>query len=119
MCELASAIHRQHVGELMVFGFFQLPCRVPRRLYQKHTDPLNCKTSSSDISGCHTNFHEQCSTVGEWQGNGMGMAWAWHGMCELVFNDFITFPQDRRFCSMKLLSATTGQKAQYTALKMH
>jgi hypothetical protein len=41
--------------------------------YQKHTNPLNCRTSSSDISGYHTYFHEDHGTVGEWQGR--GMAW--------------------------------------------
>jgi hypothetical protein len=25
--------------------------------YQKHTNPLNCRTSSSDISGYHADFH--------------------------------------------------------------
>jgi hypothetical protein len=39
--------------------------------YQKHTNPLNCRTSSPDISGCHTDFHEGHGTVGEWQGRGM------------------------------------------------
>jgi hypothetical protein len=54
--------------------------------YQKHTNPLNCRTSSSDISGYHVDFHEGQGTVGElhrcgtarvnecgtaWQGNGM------------------------------------------------
>jgi hypothetical protein len=50
--------------------------------YQKHTNPLNCRTSSSDISGYHADFHEGHGTVGErqgrgtaCQGNGMGMAW--------------------------------------------
>jgi hypothetical protein len=59
--------------------------------YQKHTNPLNCRASSSDISGYHTDFHEGHGTVGEWQGRGMtclnscGTAWqgngtgaAWH-----------------------------------------
>jgi hypothetical protein len=39
--------------------------------YQKHINPLNCRTSSSDISGCHTDFHEGHGTVGEWLGRGM------------------------------------------------
>jgi hypothetical protein len=39
--------------------------------YQKHTNSLNCRTSSSDISGYHTVFHEGHVTVGEWQGRGM------------------------------------------------
>jgi hypothetical protein len=60
--------------------------------YQKHTNPLNCRSSSSDISGHHADFQEGNGTVGEWQergmawqGNGMGTAWARHGMCELAF----------------------------------
>jgi hypothetical protein len=39
--------------------------------YQKHTNPLNYRTSSSDISGYHANFHEGHGAVGEWQGRGM------------------------------------------------
>jgi hypothetical protein len=45
--------------------------------YQKHTNPLNCRTSSSDISGYHVEFHEGHGTVGEWHG-------ARHGMFELT-----------------------------------
>src|SRR5215468_7520839 len=69
--------------------------------------PLNRRTSSSDISVYHTDFHEGHSTVGEWQGSGRvvagswqgrgrvvagscksrgrGTAWERHGMCESVF----------------------------------
>jgi hypothetical protein len=61
--------------------------------YQKHTNPLNYRTSRSDISGYHADFHEGHGTVGEWQGHGMESvnkrgtawqetAWAWQGMCE-------------------------------------
>jgi hypothetical protein len=39
--------------------------------YQKHTNPLNCKISSSDISGYHADIHEGHGTVGEWQVRGM------------------------------------------------
>jgi hypothetical protein len=39
--------------------------------YQKHINPLNCRTSSSDICGYHADFHERHGTVGEWQGRGM------------------------------------------------
>jgi hypothetical protein len=39
--------------------------------YQKHTNLLNCKTSSLDISGYHADFHKEHGTVGEWQGCGM------------------------------------------------
>jgi hypothetical protein len=41
------------------------------RYYQKHTNPLNCGTSSSDISGYHADFQEGHGTVGKWQGRGM------------------------------------------------
>jgi hypothetical protein len=33
--------------------------------YQKHTNPLSCMTSSSDISGYHADFHEGHGTVGD------------------------------------------------------
>jgi hypothetical protein len=49
---------------------------------QKHTNLLNCRTV---ISGYHVDFHEGHGTVGEWQGHDKGMAWVWHGTCELVF----------------------------------
>jgi hypothetical protein len=39
--------------------------------YQKHTNPLNCRTSSSDISVYHADFHEGHGTVGEWQERGI------------------------------------------------
>jgi hypothetical protein len=39
--------------------------------YQKHISPLKCRISSSDISGYHADFHEGHGTVGEWQGHGM------------------------------------------------
>jgi hypothetical protein len=32
VCELPSAVHRQHVGDLPVFSFFWIPHRVPQRL---------------------------------------------------------------------------------------
>jgi hypothetical protein len=51
--------------------------------YQKHANPLNCRTSSSDISGYHADFNDGHDTVGEW--HGYGMAWARHGICELAF----------------------------------
>jgi hypothetical protein len=58
--------------------------------YQKHTNPLNCRTSSSDISGYHADFREGHGTVGEWHvwinatRHGRGTAWARHCMCELA-----------------------------------
>jgi hypothetical protein len=70
------------------------------RCYQEHTNPLNCRASSSDISGYQADFHEGHCTVGElqgrsmacvnysctaWQGNDNGTVWARHGMCELGF----------------------------------
>jgi hypothetical protein len=43
--------------------------------YQQHTNPLNHRTSSSDISSYHADLHEGHGTAGEWQGH-------WHGTCE-------------------------------------
>jgi hypothetical protein len=39
--------------------------------YQMHINPVNCRTSSSDISGYQADFYEGCGTVGEQQGRGM------------------------------------------------
>jgi hypothetical protein len=47
---------------------------------------LNCCTSSSDISGCHADFHEGHGTVGAGQGNDTGTAWARHAICESVLS---------------------------------
>jgi hypothetical protein len=60
MCELASAVQ----SDLPTFGFFH-------EGYQKHTKQLNCTTSTSDISGCHAEFHEGHGIVGKLQGRGM------------------------------------------------
>jgi hypothetical protein len=38
--------------------------------YQK-TNPFNCRTTSSNISGYHADLHEGHGTVGEWQARGM------------------------------------------------
>jgi hypothetical protein len=51
--------------------------------YQKHTNPLNCRTSSLDTSGYNAEFHKGHGTVEEWLGSGMawqgnGMDAAWH-----------------------------------------
>jgi hypothetical protein len=70
MCELVSAVQIRHVGDLPAFGFFWLSRGVPWG-YQKHTNPLNCRTSSSEISGYYADFYEGHGTVGEWQGRGM------------------------------------------------
>jgi hypothetical protein len=48
--------------------------------YQKHTNLLNCGTSSPDISGYHAEFQERHGTVGEWQGHGMAGEWRGRGM---------------------------------------
>jgi hypothetical protein len=66
MCELASAVQKRHIGDLSAFGFFRLPRGVPRRLLSEAYNSLNCRTSSSDISGYHTDFHEGHGTFGEW-----------------------------------------------------
>jgi hypothetical protein len=65
---------------------------------------LNCRTSSSDISGCRAVFHEGHGTVGEWQGRGMtcvnlsGTAWTRHDMCELTLNGLIKFNEMGTYC---------------------
>jgi hypothetical protein len=63
------------VGDLPSFGFFRLPRGLPYRFFlnQKHTNPLNCGTSSSGISGYHADFHEGYGTVGKRQGRGMAL----------------------------------------------
>ena len=89
----STAVERRPVGYLPAFGLFLLPRRVPRRLlseaYQSSSqrslpmtvksgsstlqkdDLLNCWTSSLDISGYHTDFHEGHGTVGAGQGRGI------------------------------------------------
>jgi hypothetical protein len=39
--------------------------------YQNHTNPLDCRTSSSDISGYHADFQEEHGNAREWQRRGM------------------------------------------------
>ena len=89
----STAAERRPVGYLLAFGFFRPARGVPRRLlseaYQTSSqrsipttvkcgigtlpknDPLNCWTSSSNISGYHADLHEGHGTVGVEQGNGM------------------------------------------------
>jgi hypothetical protein len=59
--------------------------------YQMHTNPLNCRTSSSGISGYHADYHEGQ----EWQGaawHDRGTAWARQDMCELAFTYILLQP---------------------------
>ena len=46
--------------------------------------PLNRRTSNSDISVYHTDFHEGHSTIGEWQGSGRVVAGSWKGSGRVV-----------------------------------
>jgi hypothetical protein len=64
MCELASAVERRHVGNCprSVSSGYHAEFHEG---YQKHANPLNCRTSSSDISGYYAEFHEGHGTVGE------------------------------------------------------
>jgi hypothetical protein len=71
MCELISTVQRWHVGDLTASGFSGYHAEFHEGCYQKHTNPLNCRTSSSNISGYLAEFHEGHGTVGEWQGRGM------------------------------------------------
>jgi hypothetical protein len=71
--------------------------------YEKHTNPLNCRTSSSDISGYHAEFHEgfyekhtnplNCRTnssdISGYRADshgGHGTVEGWHGMCEVTWH---------------------------------
>jgi len=89
----STAVKRRPVGYLPAFGFFRLPCGVPRRLlseaYQSSSqrsipttvksgsstlqkdDHLNCWTSSLYISGYHAELHEGHGSLGAQQGRGM------------------------------------------------
>ena len=86
----SMSFERRPVGYLPAFSFFLLPRRLLSEAYQsssqrsiftnvksgnstlqKKDDLLNCRTSSSDISGYHADFHEGDGTVGAGQGNGM------------------------------------------------
>jgi hypothetical protein len=59
--------------------------------YQKHTNPLNCRTSSLDISGCHADFDEGHSHVGEWQGRGMAfLTQLLHGYQKILVTHTVT-----------------------------
>jgi hypothetical protein len=71
MCELASVVQWRHVGDLPVSASSGYHAEFHESCYQKHTNPLNRRTRSSDISGYQADFHEGQGTVGEWQGRGM------------------------------------------------
>jgi hypothetical protein len=70
MCELASASRNgmRATGPLSASSGYNTEFH--EGCYQKHTNPLNCRTSSLDISGYHADFEEGHGTVGEWQGRG-------------------------------------------------
>jgi hypothetical protein len=111
----STTIERQPVGYLPMFSFFRLPRRVPQRLLsesyqsssqrsipttvksgsstQQKDNQLNCRTSSSDISGYHAYSHEWHGTVGAWHVWINGNAWARHAMCQLALNvhNFIVY----------------------------
>jgi hypothetical protein len=116
----STAVERRPVSYLPAFGFFRLPRGVLRRCYQKHTKPLhndpylrlqrvvaahykkkddllNCRTSSSDISGYHAHFYVGHGTVGAEQGNGMA-CWinARHGHGMLCVNPPLEYPSSRQ-----------------------
>jgi hypothetical protein len=71
VCELTSAVQKRHVGDLPAFGFFGYDAGFHEGCYEKHINPLKCRTSSSDISVYDADFHERHGTVGGWQGRGM------------------------------------------------
>jgi hypothetical protein len=53
MCELASILQRQHVGDLPAFGDFLLPRGVPRRLLSKACQSQMQVASVKQSNVCH------------------------------------------------------------------
>jgi hypothetical protein len=56
--------------------------------YQKHTNPFNCWTSSSDIPATTQTFMKDTALLENGKGmawHGMCAAWVQHGTCELAF----------------------------------
>ena len=64
--------------------------------HYKKDDLLNCWTSSSDISGYHTDFHEGHGTIGA--GQGRGMAGEQHGHSMLCVNQPLSTLKVMGFC---------------------
>jgi hypothetical protein len=79
-CELTLAIQRRMWVTFARWVSCGYHVEFHDSCYQKHIIPLNCRTSSSGISGYHAVFHEGHGTVREWQGR---------GMCELAFSGFL------------------------------
>jgi hypothetical protein len=63
--------------------------RVVAAHYKKKDDLLTLWTSSSNISGYHAYIHEEHGTVGA--GQGRGMAWVRHDMCESALKVYCTW----------------------------
>jgi hypothetical protein len=75
ICEFATAVQGRHVGDLPLCSACSgYHAELHESCYQKHTNPLNFRTSSSDTPGYHADFHEGHGTVGEWQVSGRVMA---------------------------------------------
>jgi hypothetical protein len=60
MCELASAVQKRQVVTCWPLASSGCHAEFHECCYRKHTNPLNCRTSSLDISGYHPEFHEGC-----------------------------------------------------------
>jgi hypothetical protein len=68
-CELGSAVQRRHVGDLYPrSASSSYRAEFHEGCNQKYTNSFNCRTSNSNISGYHVDFHKEHGTVGEWQG---------------------------------------------------
>jgi hypothetical protein len=76
MCELASAVLRQHVGDLPAFGEWQGSGRETG--WERHMCELALAVLRRHVG--------DLSAFGEWQGRDRGTAWERHGLCELAFN---------------------------------
>jgi hypothetical protein len=76
MCELASAVQRQHVGDLPAFGFFRLPRGVPRRLSEAY--------QSLKLQDKQFGYFRLPRGLSRRTRHCRRMAGAGHGMCELT-----------------------------------
>jgi hypothetical protein len=80
--KLASAVQRRHMGNLTTFGFFGYHADFYEGCYQKHTNLLNCRTSSLIFQATSQTFTKDTalSEVGRGAARYTWINVAWHGM---------------------------------------
>jgi hypothetical protein len=90
MCELTSAIQRQHVGDLPAFGFFRLPRWVPLRLLSEAYHSVKLLDLQFELSRRTQHYrrmavsrHSMCELTRHGMAgeqHGRGTAWQGHSM---------------------------------------